>query len=200
MKKILSRIAVCQIKGGVGKTRVALNLAMTLDFGVITNDQYSVVERILSPERRKILGIDEKLPEIPPEIPIIFDFGGYPDVRMIEALRQSQFVLTPVLPHKEDLQIALDFIQDIKKYNKNIIIIVNRTKAGDFDKIRRVFKNFYPELAIFEIKESRVMSHLVEQKASVREIACKDKLHRKPYGKVARQFDTIINYMSGRKI
>lgn len=194
-KQKLSRITVYHIKGGVGKTRIALNLAMTLDTAIVTNDEYSVVRKVLSSNRHKILKENEQLPEYSHEIPIIFDLGGRTDYRGIEALQQSQFVIMPLLTHKEDFQIGLDFIEEVKRYNDNIIIVINKTKPGEFKKIEKVCRDFYPELAVFEIKESKVMSYLVDQKISIEEIAEKNKLQRRHYEKVAHQFNDIINHM-----
>ena len=195
MKNKLSRVTVYHIKGGVGKTRIALNLALTLDFGVITNDVYSVVKNVLPASRHKILNAGQPLPQIPPEIPIVFDLGGFADERAIEALRQSQFVLTPLLSEKEDLQTVLDFINEIQKYNENIIIIVNKTKKGEFPNVKKVCQNFYPKTPVFEIKESKVMSLVVKHKLSIKQIARQNKLHKRHYDKVAEQFDAIIKYM-----
>ena len=193
--KQLTRITVYHIKGGVGKTRIALNLALTLDAGLVTNDEYSIVNKVLPSKRLKILQTNQPLPSIPPEIPIIFDLGGRPDSRAIKALQQSQFVLMPILAYKEDFQIGLDFIEEVQKYSKNIIIIINKTKKGEFQEITKICRGYYPELAVFEIKESKIMSHLVQQKISIKKIAQKNKLQRRHYEPVARQFDQIINYM-----
>lgn len=195
-KTNLSRITVYHIKGGVGKTRIALNLSLELDFGIITNDEYSVIQTVLPAKRHKILKFNEALPAIPQNIPLIYDLGGYPDTRAIEAIQQSQFILTPILAHKEDLQIALDFIQEIQRYNPNIIIIINKTKGDDFKKAGAICRKFYPGLAVFQIKESKAMSLLVEQKTSIKELARSNKLHRRHYEKIDHQFDMLIKHMT----
>lgn len=193
MSKI-SRIAVYNIKGGVGKTRIALNIALTWDYGVVTNDIYSVAELVL-PTRSKIMRLDDKLPEYSPNVPIIYDLGGHADQRAIEALRQSQFVLTPVLPDKGDTQLNLDFLVELQEYNDNIILIVNDTRPGQFEKVNKIFNAIYPRFPVFEIKHSRAMSLVVEQKISVRELARRNQLHRRFYEQVDKQFEAIINYM-----
>ena len=196
MKKInLNRLTVYHIKGGTGKTRIALNLALTLGFGVVTNDPYSVLERSLPKERRILLRPGESLPEIPETIPIIFDLGGYPDYRSIWAMRKSQVVIFPVLANKEDLQIGLDFLPEIRKHNRNIIIVVNRTSPGEFVNARMVFRKYYPDFPVFEIKESRAMSLIVERCLSIAELAKREVLHRRYYEKVDGQFEDIIVYM-----
>ena len=194
-KQKLSRITVYHIKGGVGKTRIALNLAMSLDAAIVTNDAYSVVRTVMSANRYKILGENEILPQYSLEMPLIFDLGGHADNRAIEVLQQSQFVIMPILTYKEDFQTCLDFIEETKEYNDNIIIVINKTKPGEFEKIEKICRNFHPELAVFEIKKSKVMSHLVDQKMSIEQIAAKNKLQRRHYEKVAHQFRDILNHM-----
>ncbi len=191
----LSRITVYHIKGGVGKTRIALNLAITLDAAIVTNDEYSVVEKVMPPNRCKILKENENLPEYSHKISLVYDLGGRTDYRAIAAMKNSQFVIMPLLTHKEDFQIGLDFIAEVKQYNKRIIIVINKTKPGEFREIAKVCRVFYPELAVFEIKESKVMSHLIIQKISIEKIAKKNKLQQRHYKKVAHQFRNIINHM-----
>jgi|GEM_PF-3900400 len=43
------KIAIYNFKGGVGKTSIALNIVLSAkdDYGVITNDFYSPIEKVL---------------------------------------------------------------------------------------------------------------------------------------------------------
>lgn len=198
MKSKLNRLAVYHIKGGVGKTRIALNLALTMEFGVVTNDPYSAIEKALPGEKRIILHPGESLPKIPETIPLIYDLGGHADHRSIWALRDSQFVIFPVLPNKEDLDIGLNFIEEVGRYNQNIIVAINRTKPGEFENPRKVFGKYYPNLPVFEIKESRAMSLIIENRMSISELAIQNKLHKHHYEKIERQFTDIIVYMKKR--
>ena len=127
-KRLENRLTVYNIKGGTGKTRISLNLALTLGWGIITNEQYSVMENVLPAERYIILKGQQQRLEYPEHIPLIFDLGGKEDQIAVNAMEQSRCVLVPILAEKGDLQISLNFLQEIKEVNDNIIIIVNQNK------------------------------------------------------------------------
>ena len=87
-------------KGGVGKTAIALNLALTCGHGVVTNDRSTIIEVVLPFARCLILsGNQDKLPELSADWPVIYDFGGFLDSRIEKVLEVSQYVLVPVLPN-----------------------------------------------------------------------------------------------------
>lgn len=194
-KYLENRLTIYNIKGGVGKTRIALNLAMTMGWGIVTNEQYSVIEEVLPKSKYIILEKTMDNLEYPPHIPLIFDLGGKEDQRAIQAMEQSKHVIVPVLPERGDLQISLNFIQELKEINNNIIIVVNQTKPGDFQKVSRVIQMIYPELAIFELKASTAMSRIVTEKKPITEIITENKLFKYHYKGIANQFEKIINHI-----
>jgi len=194
-----NRITVYNIKGGTGKTRIALNLALTLEWGIVTNDEYSITERVMSSSKLKILSTNESLKKylskIPDHIPLIFDMGGRADNRAVDAMRQSDYVIMPVMADRGDLPIGLNFLQEMLKINPNIIIVVNQTKSGQFQQVSRVFQKYYPKLPLFEIKTSTAMSRIVTEKRSITEIMKSNSLLRHHYQIINQQFQAIIEYM-----
>jgi cellulose biosynthesis protein BcsQ len=190
------KITVYNFKGGVGKTSIALNIVLSLDMGIITNDVYSPIENIL-PEKQFIkLEKDMSIPEIPEGMNIIFDLGGYIDTRAIEALRQSDKVLIPVTNDLINLQVTINAINEIREFNENLIIIANRTVKDDFSDISQAIKQFY-DFPVLELKQSRVFSNLFQEKKSIRDIVKQGGLKAYSYRIINEQFDELLKAIGG---
>ncbi len=53
----INRLMIFNVKGGVGKTSIALNLALRFGYGVVTNDRFSLIDRVFDIlPRLKLLG------------------------------------------------------------------------------------------------------------------------------------------------
>lgn len=193
----IPRLMIYNPKGGVGKTALALNFALSFGYGIITNDRLSIVDQVLPSQRYMILKQNQSLPDIAEDWPIIFDFGGYPDQRARSALKISQFLIIPVLPHKENIQTSLNFIQEIKSYKteKEIMIVVNQTAGRQYEEVKRAVKHFYPQIAVLNLKKSAVFAWLTEQKKSVTELVKLNKLQARHFAPVAEQFNKMTAYM-----
>lgn len=184
-------------KGGVGKTAIAINLALTCDYGIVTNDRLSIVDQILPSDRYMILDKNQNIPDMPAEWPLIFDFGGYPDSRVETALTMSRFVLMPILPYKENIQTNLNFVEELLKYKniEDIILIVNQTSKEQFQAVSKVFRHFYPKLAIFEMKKSTAFSHMIARKTSIMQMVLDYRIHQRHFQLVVEMFKAIIDYI-----
>ena len=195
LSNISKRLMIFNAKGGVGKTAIALNFALTFGYGVVTNDPLSYIDGVLEESRRMILEKDAPLPDIPAAWPVIFDFGGYPDERALKALNMSDYVLIPVLPSRDTLQANFNFIQEVIEHKKEIIVIVNQTTGGQFEEVRRAVQIWFPDLPVFNIKKSAALGRMVESKKSVAELADFHKLYARHFHVVADQFQKIAEYI-----
>ena len=67
-------ITIYNFKGGPGKTSCAMNIALTMDYGVVTNDIYSPIEEVFD----NVLKVSpsEEFPDFPTDAEVIFDLGA----------------------------------------------------------------------------------------------------------------------------
>ena len=120
-------IVVYSIKGGVGKTTLSVQISQMLDYTYVTNDSHSSAHNLM-PEEKGFLVSSEEYEEIPYDDRVVYDFGGFKDTRINDIIKKSNKVIIPTLTSIVDVQATLATLKDVIEVNKNIIIVVNRTK------------------------------------------------------------------------
>lgn len=193
LRETVKRLLICNVKGGVGKTALALNLSLTYGYAVVTNDRASILKSVLSPAMVKVLEQDEEIPCFLPDSPIIYDFGGYIDERTQNVIDEAEFVIIPVLGYQENYQITLNFIEEMLslKAAARILVVINRTRGEQFKKTEYVLWNFFPELNILNVKCSSAFAWMCREKKSIRELANQYPSYRRHWSPVGDQFDAI---------
>jgi cellulose biosynthesis protein BcsQ len=190
------KIAVYNFKGGVGKTSISLGYALNQGFAVVTNDFHSPLERVLSEEYIIKLKSDETMPIFDDDLEVVFDLGGSIDERAVSAIKQSDWVIIPTVNSVVDLHMTLQTINQVSDYNTKILVIVNKLEKGDFDIAREVITEFFPDMPIFPLKNSKIFKKMFEKEQSLNGIANLNGLNKYTYRGVISQFADITEFIN----
>jgi|AntRauTorckE5430_2_1112549.scaffolds.fasta_scaffold01120_11 MinD superfamily P-loop ATPase len=191
------KIVVWNLKGGQGKTVLSIAIAMLENFYVVTNDVHSPIDDVIGEDRALRMGMRDPLPEVPEGINLIYDFGGYPDARIIDAAKQADVVIVPIIYESPlEMQVTLNALGEIEKYNDKIVIVLNKAKAGDFERAKAVFEQFDIHYPVFEVKQSTAFSRAIEHKKSLQQMVDESPLFSFHYSKPLEQVRNLIKAIS----
>ncbi len=186
------------LKGGQGKSSIALNLALELKANVISNDVITQIEDVLPEDNFLKIEKSENFPLIEENIDIIYDLGGWIDSRIVDVVEDADLIIIPMINGIMNNKTSLNSIEQIKKINSKILIIANKTKKGDYDIICELIKRYFPndDFPILELKETTAFEKILEREKSINEIIKSDKLLKFNYSKVVEQFNCIIDFIN----
>lgn len=203
----LKNLVVYSNRGAQGKTRLSYQIYRTATerenspYAIVTNEHSTTLRGVVDDKHLKILEGNEPIPQFPPNVGIIFDFGGYPDVRVKQALIQSKRVVIPIIyDNQTDLSSSLSCLDEILSYHKNVTVVVNKAEKGDYEKIRETieehpsFKKF--TIPVYEIKKSKAISRSLDEKATIRELYDRgNALIKMSYTPILNQFETLYSHL-----
>lgn len=116
---------VISLKGGVGKSSIALNLAHYFHAQYITND-------LITSNNSNAKQISPKLKRIPKQYVgidnVVYDFGAMStniDPKVAQAVKYSDVIIIPTLTDQRSLQATVESYKLVKSKNKPIVIIIN---------------------------------------------------------------------------
>lgn len=193
----MKRIVVWNLKGGQGKTVLSLSIAMLEGAFIVTNDVHSPIDKVLGESRALRLKVSDPLPTVPSEVELIYDFGGFADVRVIEAVKDAEFVVMPIIFESDlEMEVLVNAINEIKQFNNNIVIVVNKAEKGDLERTKEVLDSFDFKYPIFEIKKSTAFPRAVKFKKSLQQMVDEKPLLKYHYSKPLAQLQELIKHIS----
>ena len=199
----LGMTTVFSLKGGVGKTSLAGSICLELKnrglhVPIITNDPISPLEKVFGSDLALKLPSGKDFPEeLDTDSEVIMDLGGFVEDRIIKLLKKSKIVLVPTLNDLLSIQGCLSTVHEVKQFNDQIAIIVNRTDKKEFFDIYELLRDKCP-YPVFLIKQSKAMENVFIQKLSISEMMDENPLMKRAYREVNEQLNKVINFIEGK--
>jgi cellulose biosynthesis protein BcsQ len=195
-KKIIS---IYNVKGGVGKSTIARELAYKLNATLVDCDKGGVQEYMESVRVVKI-GEDNEIPQdIEGEV-IIYDFPGKDDERREEAAKASDVVIIPYTPSFYALQSTADSYRQILKSNRCVIMIANMLKDDkDLARTKDELEDFLNQhsdvgdIIVQPLHYTRGLQSAENNGKSIYQIRDSSPFNRMNYEKTCRELDAIVD-------
>lgn len=163
-------ITIVNFKGGVGKSMIAHQLITGFGFRGCEIDPYgSLSDRL--PESVSRIEIQEKYLSEPVE-ETIFDFGGFDDIKLDQAISYSDLIIIPFIPTLETIQGTVDTLVRVAQMNKPILMVPNMSqKENDINDAKFVYEETLGfEVELFPIPMSVALQTAINENKSIIEL------------------------------
>lgn len=178
-------ITIVNFKGGVGKSMIAHQLISGFGFRGCEIDPYgSLSDRL--PDSVKRVEIREKNLEKPQD-DTIFDFGGFDDIKLDQAIGYSDLIIIPFIPTLETIQGTVDTLVRVAPMNKPILMVPNMSqKENDIADAKFVFEETLGfEIEMFPIPMSVGLQTAINENKSIIELSTQGGIRAYAYKKGA---------------
>lgn len=155
------KVLFLSIKGGVGKSSIAVNFATYTNSFYITND-------IVCTQDKQFAQIEPNKKHIPlrylSKSDLVIDFGGMYsqlDPKITKAVRLADVIIIPTLTDTRSLEATILTVQLVKPAGKPIVIIINNFKdQKKCDAARQLLFDRLGRLPIFEIRTTTLFERV----------------------------------------
>jgi chromosome partitioning protein len=187
------QIIIYNQKGGVGKSMIATQLALHFDTTIIELDPYGMLADTLGEEIVYKVGLDEKAPLIE-EGDVIYDFGGFDDLRLNEISQNCDLIIIPFNPTINSLGTTLKSYERAKEQNIPILFVVNAVlnEKDVEESIDFLRENTKDEIDYFVIPHTRSLQTVENEGVSIIKFADTSPLRKHTYKKIKSIMENFI--------
>lgn len=133
-------ITLCNFRRGVGKSLIAHQLIQGFGLNGVEVDPFGALAKKLPGKVEKIRAGTKLLHT--EYTNTVFDFGGFEDAKLYQAVEMSNIILVPFIPTDEALETTRNTIAKINGYNTPILLIANMVHdPSDIDGFKIYFSD-----------------------------------------------------------
>ena len=184
-------ITIVNFKGGVGKSMIAHQLISGFGFNGCEIDPYgSLSDRL--PEQVERIDIQQKSLERPKK-ETVFDFGGFDDIKLDQAIGYSDLIIIPFIPTLETIQGTVDTLVRVASANKPILMVPNMSqKENDINDAKFVFEDTLGfEVEMFPIPMSVALQTAINENRAVEELTKQGGIKAYAYKKSSKLMEDL---------
>jgi chromosome partitioning protein len=191
------KITIFNQKGGVGKTMLATQIALYFDLKIIELDPYGILKSLMQ-DRVLKFGLRDKIDENLDNV--VFDFGGFDDLRLSQVAKQSDLVIIPFNPTLISLGGTLKSYYKVRDLNENILFIANGyLKEQDVkDAVEFLEENIKEHIDYFSIPYTRAVQTAENEIVSIIDLPKQGGLKKHTYSKIARIFENLMEVIKDK--